>query len=283
MVFVDNEGARIRYEVRGHGPPLMLIAGTGYSGTTWHPDLCRELAQDHTLITFDHRGTGRSSSTQDDYTTAMFGRDASAVLRAVGSGPAHVLGHSMGGRVAQELYFADPDAVQSLVFAASGAGTPQPQPVSRVGVPLKAVRSMVTVGFDQYIRDKHRANFFTEAFAAEHPEEVEWLDQAYIESAPSLDDYLQHIRARQAHGAAARLADVRVPVLVVVGTADTNVGGTGSHVDGAHELCRLVPHARLELLPGARHGFLWEDVAASVRLIRDFTRSAAGRNPAPAR
>jgi pimeloyl-ACP methyl ester carboxylesterase len=283
MPYVDNEGALLSYEVSGGGPPLMLIAGTGYSGTTWHPDLCRELAEDHTLITFDHRGTGRSGSADDDYTTALFGRDALAVLRAVDAGPAHVLGHSMGGRVAQELYFADPDAVQSMVFAASGAGTTEPQAVSRVGVPLKAVRSMVTVGLDQYICDKHRANFFTAAFAAEHPEEVEWLDRAYLDSAPSLDDYLQHIRARQAHGAGARLGAVRVPVLVVVGTADTNVGGTGSHVAGAYELCRLVPQARLELIPGARHGFLWEDVEGSVRLVRDFTRSVGDRNRAPAR
>ncbi len=93
MAYVDSDGARIRYHVRGWGPPLMLIAGTGYSGTTWHPRLCEELAGSHTVITFDHRGTGGSSGSGEGWTTQTFAHDALAVLRAIDCGPAHVLGH----------------------------------------------------------------------------------------------------------------------------------------------------------------------------------------------
>ena len=283
MPYVSSGNARIHYGVSGAGSAFMLIAGTGYSGATWHPRLCAALAQRHTLITFDHRGTGRSSSTDDDYTTAMFGTDALAVLQAVDAGPAHVLGHSMGGRVATELYFAAPSAVQSLVFAASGAGRDEPEPVDRVGIPIKATRAMVTVGYEKYIRDKHRSNYFTRGFAEEHPDEVEWLDRAFQGSAPFLDDYLKHVRARQAHGAAARLSQVRVPSLVMVGSADTYLGGTGSHVEGAHKLCQLLPQVRFELIDGAKHGFLWENVDLSVELLRRFTDSFEPLRPAPVR
>ncbi|HVT70466.1 MAG TPA: alpha/beta fold hydrolase, partial [Trebonia sp.] len=91
MAVVSVSGARIHYEVRGDGPPVMLVAGTGYSGSTWHPSLCDALAARYRLITFDHRGTGTSTSTDDDYTTRRFGEDTAAVIRAVGVGPVHLI------------------------------------------------------------------------------------------------------------------------------------------------------------------------------------------------
>jgi pimeloyl-ACP methyl ester carboxylesterase len=273
MAVVSVSGARIHYEVRGDGPPVMLVAGTGYSGSTWHPRLCEALAARYRLLTFDHRGTGASAPTDDDYTTRMFGEDAAAVIRAAGVGPVHLIGHSMGGRVAQQVYVSDPSLVRSLTLAASGAGAADPVPFERVGIPIGAVRGMLRAGYERYICDKHRSNFFTAAFADEHPDEVEWLDQAYLDSAPSADDYLKHVRARQAHSTVAVLPSVTVPVLIVVGTADTHNGGTGSHLDSSHQLHNLVPNAQFVLIPGAKHGFMWENVDTSVSLFTSFIDS----------
>ncbi|HUQ17414.1 MAG TPA: hypothetical protein VM070_06475, partial [Candidatus Saccharimonadales bacterium] len=58
-------GQRIAYEVRGSGDPLLLVAGTGYPGSTWSPELLAPLAAAHTVITFDHRGTGDSPASAD--------------------------------------------------------------------------------------------------------------------------------------------------------------------------------------------------------------------------
>lgn len=276
MSVLNTNGADIHYEVRGSGSPVMLVAGTGYSGDTWHPQLCDALAERHTLITFDHRGTGASSPTDDDYTTKMFGEDAAEVIRAVGAGPVHLIGHSMGGRVAQEIYFTDPSLVRSLTLAASGAGSAFEVPLAQVGIPITAVRRLLNSGYEKYICDKHRSNFFTEAFAKEHPEEVEWLDNAYLQSAPSIDDYLKHVRARQAHSTVARLPSMKIPVFIVVGTADTTAGGTGSHLEGSHELHRLLPHARFELIDGAKHGFMWENLETSIKLFNSFIDSEEG-------
>jgi pimeloyl-ACP methyl ester carboxylesterase len=203
----------------------------------------------------------------------MFGEDAAEVIRAVDAGPAHLIGHSMGGRVAQQIYLTDPSLVRSLTLAASGAGPTAEIPFSRVGIPIGAVRGILGSGYERYICDKHRSNFFTERFAKEYPEEIEWLDNAYLSSAPSIDDYLKHVRARQAHSTVNSLPSFEAPAFIVVGTDDTGDGGTGSHLESSYELLRLLPSARFELIEGAKHGFMWENVATSISLFNSFIDS----------
>jgi len=269
---VANDGADIWFDIRGAGTPLLLVAGTGYSGETWHPDFLDSLASRHTVVTFDHRGTGRSTrEAQAHYTTRGFARDALAVLRAIDAGPACVVGHSMGGRVAQHIYFEQPGAVRSLVFCASGAGPAREPEFGSVGIPIGAAQKMIEVGYENYIRAKHRENFFTAQFAKEHPDEVEWLDNAYIGSAPSLHDYLRHVRARQAHSTVARFPEIAVPTLIMVGTEDH--GGSASHVDSSRAMADLLPSADLVLIDGAKHGIMWENRDRTASLIDDFVRA----------
>jgi len=211
----------------------------------------------------------------------LFGADAAAVLRDAGLGPAHVIGHSMGGRVAQELVLAEPALVRSIVLAASGAGTPHPIPYARVGIPLGVAVPMMTAGYERFIRDKHRSSFFTAAFAAEHPDEVEWLDDAYLAGKPDVEDYLKHVRARQAFSSVDRFGTIEAPVMIVVGARDLHDGGTGSHLAQSRRLHELLPSARFELIEGARHGFLWEDVDRSLALIADFLRDVESRGLTP--
>jgi pimeloyl-ACP methyl ester carboxylesterase len=269
---VANDGADIWFEVRGAGPLLLLVAGTGYSGATWHPEFLGRLASRHTVLTFDHRGTGRSRrEAEGDYTTRGFAHDALAVLRAVDAGPAHVVGHSMGGRVAQHIYFEQPGAVRSLVFCASGAGAAREPEYDRVGIPVGAAQKMIEIGYENYIRAKHRENFFTAQFAQEHPDEIEWLDKAYLGSAPSLHDYLRHVRARQAHSTVARFPEIAVPTLILVGTDDH--GGSASHVDSSRAMADLLPTADLVLIDGAKHGIMWENRDRTADLVEQFVRA----------
>lgn len=270
MPVADAGDTTIRYTVTGAGPVVMLIAGTGYSGSTWHPEFLELLSARATVVTFDHRGTGDSPGTGNDYQTRQFAADAHAVLQAAGTGPAHLVGHSMGGRVAQWLAFDHPDSVTSLVFAASGPG-PACAPYSRVGVPIPMTLDLMEHGYDRaFYRRAQLRSFFTPEFAAERPAEVDWLTDACWNSAPSLVDYLKHVRARQAHAGADIVRTLAHPALVMVGSRDTHPGGTGSHIDEAGELMRLLPHGRLEVIDGLRHGLFWERPQTIAELITDW-------------
>jgi pimeloyl-ACP methyl ester carboxylesterase len=267
MPTVHHEGADIHYGVQGSGAPVLLVAGTGYAGATWHPDFVSALAADHAVVTFDHRGTGQSSSSDGLYSTQLFARDALAVLDAAALGPAHVLGHSMGGRVAQWMAIERPQSVASLVLASTGAGAPTRVEVSRVGVPIGTVLSLLEKDFAAFIADAQRRTFFTEAYADAGGAMVEWLLTAYLASRPHIKDYLKHVQARQAHSARADIGRITMPTLIVVGAEDTHTGATGSHFDQSIELNRLIEGSVMEILPGLKHGIFWEGMDGCVALM----------------
>src|SRR5688500_14424587 len=100
---VEVNGVRLSFNLRGSGPPLVLIAGTGFPGATWDEDLVGPLAARHAVLTFDHRATGATPGGEERLSTRLFAADTVALMDSLGLEAAHVLGHSMGGRVAQHI------------------------------------------------------------------------------------------------------------------------------------------------------------------------------------
>lgn len=266
----DFRTVELAHRVTGSGPPLLLLAGTGYPGATWPPDLVEWWARGCTVITFDHRGTGASPATEDRYSTRMFAADAVVLLERLGIQSAHVLGHSMGGRVAQWMALDAPARVRTLILAASGPGQfddarPQPR-----GIPVAAAKGLIEQGYEAYLRGSITRTFFTPEFAAAHPDRVEWLIDAFWSGRPPLEHYLKHVAARQEHETTALLPRIRTPALVLVGDRDTHVGGTGSHWDQSQYLAQHLPDAKLEVIEGARHGMFWSAPAETGAAVADW-------------
>lgn len=256
----------LRHEVRGSGPPVMLIAGTGYPGRTWQFEpFLAQLAAQCTVITFDHRGVGGSPSTPDPYSTRQFAADALALLRALGVGPAYLVGHSMGGRVAQWMALDAPDQVAGLALVASGPGKfKRGQRMTR-GVPVPTCLGLAEHGYRGYMERHIKRSFFTEEFAEENPGTVAWLVDAFWADRPDLENYLKHVVARQTHQTARRLPEIGQPCLVLVGERDTNPGGTGSHLEQSHYLAEHLARATLRCIPQVSHGCFWQAPDATVK------------------
>lgn len=107
--------------------PLLLVADAGASGIMWPEALVASLTGHHPVIRYDHRDTGRSSTTPDDaaYGVAQLADDAVAVLDAFDVERAHVLGWGVGGHVAQLMLLDHPDRLASATLPATG---PLPAP-----------------------------------------------------------------------------------------------------------------------------------------------------------
>lgn len=258
MPVADVDGLAMAYEVVGSGDPIVLVAGTGYPGATWDPVVVERLARRHTVLTFDHRGTGATTLGAERLSTRLMASDAVGLMDAVGLSAAHVAGHSMGGRVAQWMALDRPERVRTLVLAASGPGQWNPdKPVTR-GIPVHTARDLIEQGYEAYMRDHIRATFFTPEFADAHPDRVEWLVRAFWDNRPSLDAYLRHVVARQEHQTAERLSDLTLPSLILIGDRDTHEGGTGVHWDASEYLLRHLPNAERVVMHGATHGYFWQ-------------------------
>jgi pimeloyl-ACP methyl ester carboxylesterase len=255
------------YRTQGEGPALLMVAGTGYPGGTWYPELLDRLATRHTVITYDHRGTGGTTGPTGEFSTRTLAADALGLLGALDVPSAHVLGHSMGGRVAQWMALDDPARVRSLVLAASGPGALPGSTGHTLGVPVAAATGLVEEGYEAYVRRVQRETFFTEEFAAAQPDVVEWLARAFWAGRPSVRDYFQHVAARQQHSTVERLAEIRQPVLVLVGERDTHRRGTGSHLEQSEYLAKELPDADLVVLPGVKHGYFWETPEPAAHVV----------------
>lgn len=260
----------LAYEIGGNGPPVLFVAGTGYPGATWLPEIVGRLSDRYTIVTFDHRGTGATPGTPDPYSTRLFAADALGLIAALDLGPAHVIGHSMGGRVAQWMVLDGPSQMRSLVLAASGPGQIRDDAPLMRGIPLRTAISLIENGFQKHIENSITHSFFTPEFVEDNPAEVQALIAAYWENRPGIEDYLKHVIARQQHQTAELLSQIQLPTLVLVGDRDTSAGGTGSHWEQSLYLAEHVPNASLRVIPDTAHGYFWQKPEETMAALAEF-------------
>ncbi len=270
---VKVDDIQIYFELYGHGDPLVLIAGTGISCATWRIFQVPEFSKYYQVLIYDHRGLGRTDKPDMPYTTRLFAKDCAGLMDALGIQKAHVMGHSMGGRVAQWVALDYPEKVRSLVLSGTGSGKYSDSVDQTRGVPLNACVEMVEKGYEGYMRAHWEGRFmFTEKFTREHPEIVGRFQDAVLGDLPPLKCYLRHVVARQEHETTERLGQIQAPTLVIVGGEDTVVGGTNSHVESSRVLAERIPNAELVQVAGGAHGYLREMPEKGHPPILDFLR-----------
>ncbi len=140
MPLAHRPDARIWWDQRGTGDPVLLIMGHAYGADMWHRT-APELAASYRVIRFDNRGAGRSSDPPGPYPVPLMAEDALAVLDAAGAASAHVHGVSLGGAIALQLALDHPGRVRSLILgctAASAEGASRGALLTRVRCLLPA-------------------------------------------------------------------------------------------------------------------------------------------------
>lgn len=104
------------YEVHGDGPPVVLIEGAGLDLRMWD-DQVEPLAEHYRVIRYDARWIGRSPFTREPY---QHHEDLYELLRQLGVDRAHLVGLSLGGRIALDLCLVHPEVVRSIVLSGPG-------------------------------------------------------------------------------------------------------------------------------------------------------------------
>lgn len=118
MPFAELSDARIHYEIVGRGEPVLLVAGLGGAASYWTPNI-DAFTRNYSVILHDHRGTGRSTRSEMQYSIELMAEDLLRVMDAAGIEKAHLVGHSTGGAIGQVLGATASDRIASLVLYAS--------------------------------------------------------------------------------------------------------------------------------------------------------------------
>ncbi len=268
MPFLKLKDVEVYYEVHGQGGPMLLLSETACDSEIWKLYQVPEFSRDYRVILHDYRGTGRSGKPSIKYSTKMFCDDIAALMDHLGAEEAIVIGHSMGGRIAQQLALEYPRKVKKLILASTGASYPETK-----GLPLKICKEMIEWGYEKYVREHSILVGFTDQFVKEHPERVEKYLEVRMSNLCPVEFYLRHLIVRHEHDTSGRLKDIRVPTLILVGEDDRNITSDLSHRTSAEILAQGIPNSKLVVLNGERHSYFFANPDAAHKVVREFLKS----------
>ena len=257
MPYLTVNGLQTYCQMEGSGPTVVLIHGLGSCADDWLLQT-PVLAASFAVLTLDLRGHGRSGKPPGPYTVAQMGDDVAALMDTLDTGPAHVVGLSLGGLVAQALAAEHPELVRSLVLVNTFARL---RPEGLRGWLLFARRGLSLLGGGI---EKQAQVIATSMFPRPDQDEIR---QLVIERLSSNDPRAY----RAAMWAALRFdgrrlaARIRVPTLVIAGDQDTTVSMTAKR-----ELAAGIDGARLEIVAGSGHVTPIDDADEFNRLLVEF-------------
>lgn len=122
MPVAHVNGVDVSFEDHGRGETVVMVAGTGAPGRVWRAHQVPALrAAGYRVVALDNRGSGADPGEPGDFTLADMVADVAGLIEHLGQGPCRVVGHSLGGIIAQELVLARPELVtQAVLMSSSG-------------------------------------------------------------------------------------------------------------------------------------------------------------------
>ena len=270
MPFASVNGINLYYESTGVGDPaLIFIHGYTCDHTDW--DLQVKLfASRHRVITVDLRGHGKSSGNMTNGTIDDFTGDVSALMKSLDLSRVALIGHSMGCRVALATCLQNPKSVAGVVLVeGSQMGKGDPNQAT-----MAAKKRIEELGFQEYARRRFAGMFFGEYDPA--------LKDRIVARAMRLDqNYGTRVGSGFAGWDAANLeralSNLKVPLLVIQSTGlDDKLQyyslRSSDDTPWLSLVKKLVPTARVEVIPGHGHFVMLEAPDHTNELIDSFVK-----------
>jgi len=266
------EGCRLSYRVAGSGPPVLLIQGVGLHGEGWTPQT-RQLSADFRCLTFDNRGMGASQPCGRPLSVEQMAADALALMDAEGWDSAHLVGHSLGGLVAQHLALAARQRVRSLALLCTvsrGRDATRMTPrVLSIGIrsSFGTLRTRRRAFLEIVMSPAGLAAADTDALAAQ----LEPLFGHDLAIRPPV--VMKQLGALRAYDSTPRLAELAGVPTLVVGAAHDPIAPPRF----GRALARAIPGARYVEFDDAAHGVVIERAERVNALLCEHFQRAGSR------
>jgi pimeloyl-ACP methyl ester carboxylesterase len=255
---VSSNGITIHAEEQGAGDlSLIFLHYYGGSSRTWKY-VTANLAPNFHTVTIDHRGWGESDAPADGYGLADLAADAEGVIAALNPGRYVLIGHSMGGKVAQLMASRRPAGLVGLVLVA-------PSPPSPMVMPAQAREMMAGAYISREAVEAAIDTMLTAKPLSEGDREQVIEDS--LRGAPQAKAAWP--RYTSLEDIAAQVGDINVPTLVIAGELDR----VDPPIRLQAELLPRVPQAVMHVIPGTGHLSMLESPDAVAALISDFCGS----------
>jgi pimeloyl-ACP methyl ester carboxylesterase len=231
---VSVNGVHLHVDMQGKdGTVILLLHGLGGSSESWR-GVAEPLSAARRVIALDLRGCGRSEPGEAEITLDLLALDALGVARC------HLMGHSLGGVIAEDILTRHGERCLSavLISTSSTVGEEAARNWRRLADRVEA----------EGIPDSPeiRGRMFAGEFAARNPAIVNAHGQLAADSDPAV--YAAQARAASEYDYTEALAHVPQPVLIIQGLADKLTRPGGSVI-----MARRLPHAELEMVEGVGH------------------------------
>jgi proline iminopeptidase len=291
--WVDANGVLVYWKAVGQGAPLFIVhGGPGASHDYFLPHLL-PLARTNRLIFIDERGSGRSERLENArlYTVAAMVEDMEAVRAALGLGKVNLLGHSFGGVLAQAYAFKYPQHLSTLILCSTFHTT---KAINKALADIKAamapelrerIEKMEKDGLygkgqpwqwgrypDEYMKAAWAEGYFPYLYkgrpdATYDPAPGPMMGwEVYREMWGSTGEYVVDGNLAGLDYTE-QLKKVRIPTLVTVGDHDESAPWI------AEQMAKLVPGARLVVLPKSGHMTFVDQPAMFRKAVDDFVRN----------
>jgi pimeloyl-ACP methyl ester carboxylesterase len=248
----------IAYKTIGKGYPILLISGATGDMNSWDPSTLKSLSSNHTVIIFDNCGVANTTTGSKAFSIQQFANDTVGLLDALKIQKANVLGHSLGGIVAQQLAVTHPEKVNRLILVSTTCGgkdsiPPSPQLV-KLGrdlgnkflnnIPITPQEIKLTMSIS-----------LGPAWIKLHPNSLDTIPKAEdlfpgipLHTLEQQFKVVENWRATNWNGICDELSKISNPTLIITGTDDVPMASANSLV-----IAGKIPGAWLVQIKDAGH------------------------------
>jgi pimeloyl-ACP methyl ester carboxylesterase len=242
--YVELTHGKTRYFEAGSGYPTILIHGAGYLGgaETWL-NLMPRLSEHLRVLAIDCLNWGPGDVFDQQFSFAYLVDHVREFMDALGIEKANVAGHSMGGWIATLLAYESPDRLNKAVL--SSAGGTQTRPLTSMVAWKPPAAEQVENQVNRRV-----ANLPPGINADEIREEAKIaMSQAHTDAFAKVMNHMTNPEVRTRYNTTRRLAHIKVPCLILWGTADQT-----NDISMGHDMHAGIKGSKLVTFEGAGHG-----------------------------
>ena len=280
-LFAYVNGIKLCYDIHGKGNSVILIHGFSDRKEHWRAQV-GELSKFFKIIRLDNRGAGKSDRPEGEYSMKVYASDVAGLMDFLGIEKAHIIGHSMGGMIAQNFTLIYPNRINKLVLINTLAGMALP------GVPtdrafeiyresaiedVKALRDEPLNNFLKLTKRSYSREFHKQMVA--NPKKkfhgiwsVEDLVEEKTNYGPTEKDIDNLIAAFKTHNTYERLHEIKNETLIIAAEKDKSCSVTMN--EKIHE---LIPNSKFIIIKNAAHQSILEKAPEINKIIIDFLKS----------